>query len=294
MRKVLIAVLVLMAVPVARAATPEQTYLLARDRAIAAVKKAGASKAGQAQEERLRGTLTVQMRALVGPMKFDGFPGPGKLNPETLYSDDIGAGALDGLMFTTPDQAGSLLVTTERLLLPWLKAHRDWWKDEPKVPADAASAFQSETFYAQSVGGDAAVAMFASLPIRKPEGVGVATAYLVEVTQEIAAVPPSDMTVALDKGGKIFVVNVPLKAKPAPIAACEAVLKGFQAKADAAFAAYNASNQKDSASFETYEHLQNEGADAYKKCWTEKASSQADFAAVTAQAQMLADMVARN
>jgi hypothetical protein len=282
-----------MAAPVARAATPEQTYLAARDRAISAVKKAGSSTAGQAQEARLRGALAVQMGKLVGPTKFDGFPGPGTLSPESLYSDDVGSGALDGLMFTTSDVSGSLLVTTRGLLLPWLKAHPDWWKDEAKVPTDAQSAFQSESFYSQSVGGDAAVTIFAPLPIRKPDGVGVATASLVEVTQDIATQPPSDLTVAVDKGGKIFLAIVSLKTKPTPIAACETILKGFEAKADAALATYNASNLKDKASFDTYERLQNEGADAYKKCWSEKASSQADFAAVIAQAQALADMMAR-
>ena len=43
MRKVLIAILALMALSEARAATPEQSYLAARDRAIAAVKKAGSN-----------------------------------------------------------------------------------------------------------------------------------------------------------------------------------------------------------------------------------------------------------
>jgi hypothetical protein len=81
--------------------------------------------------------------------------------------------------------------------------------------------------------------------------------------------PPGDLTVAVDKGGKIFVALVPLKAKLAPIAACETILK-TQAKTD------------------------DEGADAYKKCWSENASSQADFAAATAQAQALADVMARH
>jgi hypothetical protein len=281
-----------MATPAVQAASPEQTYLAAHARAVAAVKKAGESKAGQAQAARLLSTLTAQMRTIVGPMKFDDFPGLGKLNPETLYSDDIGAGALDGLMFSTKDQEGSLLVTTEGLLLPWLKAHPDWWKDEGKAPTDAESAFQSDSFYTQSVGGDAAVATFAPVPIHKLSGATVATAYLAEVTQDMATEPPNNLTVGVEKGGKIFIAMVSLKQKLAPIPACDTILKGFQAKADAAFAAYNTSNQKDKASFDTYEHLQNEGADAYKKCWHEKASSTADFAAVTAQAQALAEMMA--
>jgi len=50
------------------------------------------------------------------------------------------------------------------------------WKAEPKIPTDAESAFQSENFYAHSVSGEAAVVIFAPVPIHKPDGAGVATA----------------------------------------------------------------------------------------------------------------------
>jgi hypothetical protein len=261
-------VFALMAVPIARAAKPEQTYLTARDWAVAAVKKAGSSKAGQAQEKRLRGTLTTQMRALVGATKFDGFPGPGRLNPATLNADD--AGALDGLMFSDSDGTRSLLVSTEGLLLPWLKAHADWWKDEANVPTDAESAFESKIFNTQTVGGNADVAIFAPVPIDKPAGAEAATAFLAQRTQAVPTSPPNDLAVAVDKGGKIFVAVVRLEPELTPIAACETILKEAQGKVD------------------------DEGSADYLKCWREKARSQADFAAVTAKAHALADMLARH
>jgi hypothetical protein len=40
--------------------------------------------------------------------------------------------------------------------------------------------------------------------------------------------------------------------------------------------------------------VDDEGSADYLKCWREKARSQADFAAVTAKAQALADMLARH
>ena len=62
--------------------------------------------------------------------------------------------------------SGSVLVTTEGLLRLWLQEHKNWWKNDP-LATDPKTALQSSAFYTQAISADAAVTIFAPLPIRE-------------------------------------------------------------------------------------------------------------------------------
>lgn len=290
MRRLIALVLFLMAAPATSAPSPEQSYLAARDHAVAALKKMS-SKKQDTEETRLRAGLEKQLQALINPPTLDGFPGPAAMSPETLLIGDVGADSLDGLTFHSKDDASSLLVTTEALLRSWLQAHKDIWKDE-RLPTDLDAAFRSETFYTQAASPDAAVSIFASLPIRKPDGATSAVAFLAEESQDIATEPPEQIAVVVAKGGKIFIAMVKVEAKPGPIDACAAVWKDFEAKSQAALKKYDASGLKDQKSFDDSTKLERQGEVAFHKCWSEKASGAAEFPALTKQAQAMVDLFA--
>jgi hypothetical protein len=268
---------------------PEQAYLAARDHAVAALKKLSGKKQ-ETEEARLRAGLAKQLQALVGP-PLDGFPGPAAISPETLLADDIGFDSLDGLTFRAKDGSGEVLVTTDGLLRSWLQAHKDLWKGEP-APSEPEAAFRSETFYTQAASPDAAVSIFASLPIRKPDGATSAIAFLAEESQDLATEPPEKLAVAVAKGGKIFIAIVKADVKPAPIDACTAVWKDFEAKSQAALKKYDESGLKDQKSFDDSTKLEGQGEAAFHKCWSEKAAGDPAFSALTKQAQSLADLFA--
>jgi hypothetical protein len=291
----LAAVALLCAASVAWADSPEDAYIAARDDAIKALKEKSAANPDDkdltAQEQKLRGDLQAQLQSLINPAIPTGFSGPPTMSPDTLFADDEGAGALDGLNFAGKGSSGQLLVTTEGLLIRWLQAHKDVWKDQPNPPADAASAFASPDFYTQAVSADAAVSIFATVPIHQPAGASTAVALLVEESQDLATYPPDRLAVSVVKGGKVYIAIVNTKKFP-PIAACTAVWNGFKAKADAAFAKYRASGLKDEKSFDAKTGFEKDGETAFHKCWGEHASAAPAFAALTKQAQTLADTLA--
>jgi len=292
----LAAVALLCAASVAWADSPEDAYIAARDDAIKVLKEKSAShpdsKDLPAQEQKLRAGLQVQLQQIIDPGVPAGFSGPPTMNPDTLFADDEGAGALDGLNFAAAKaSSGSLLVTTEGLLTRWLQAHKDVWKDQPNPPADAPSAFASQDFYTQAVSDDAAVSIFASVPIHQPAGASAAVALLVEQSQDLAVYPPDRLAVSVVKGGKVYIAIVDTKKFP-PLAACSAIWNGFKAKAAAAFAKYRASGLKDEKSFDARTEFEKQGETAFHQCWAERVGKEPAFAALTQQAQAVADAFA--
>jgi len=272
------------------AAGSEQAYLAARDRAVAALKHMKGDKQ-DAAERRLRAGLEAKLKGLINPPPLKDFPGPGTISPESLIQTDIGADGLDGLVFRNGDE-NIVLVTTDGLLKAWLKAHKTYWKDLPNPPVDPEAAFHSEAFYTQAASPDAAVSIFATLPIRKPEGAAIAAALLVQEAQDVAVEPPEQIAVTVAKGGRVYIAIVKAAAKPAAIAACEAIWKDFQAKSEAAAKAYQQGGKDNPKSADESTRLENEGAEAFHKCWSEKAGATSAFPALTQQAQSLADLFA--
>lgn len=286
-----LALLALLAVASPAFAGPsEQAYLAARDRAVAALKHMKGDRQ-DAEERRLRAGLEAQLKSVINPPPFKDFPSPGTMSPESLITTDIGADGLDGLVFRNKNE-DAVLVTTDGLLKAWLKAHKNYWKDLPNPPVEPEAAFHSEPFYTQAASPDAAVSIFATLPIRKPDGATLAAALLVQEAQDIAVEPPEQIAVALAKGGRVFIAIVSAAAKPAPIAACDAVWKDFQARSEAAAKAYQQAGKDDPKSPDESTRLENQGAEAFHKCWSEKAGTIPTFPALTQQAQSLVDLFA--
>jgi hypothetical protein len=223
-----------------------------------------------------------------------GFSGAGTFSLDALCCG-VGAGMLDGILFS--NGKGSVIVTTESLLRLWLEEHKDWWKDNP-LPTDPKAAFQSDAFYTQAITTDAAVTLFAALPIHAPAGASVAVAQLALQCNGFCTLP-LHFTVALIKGGRVFValVDAALPATTpgaAPLGACDAVWKDFHDRYTAAYAAYEAAKATPKANelSTAATRLETEGGAAVDKCRKSSPSGEAAFPGLTRQAQNLADALA--
>jgi hypothetical protein len=290
--KVLLILLLLSRIEPARAASATESYLGARDRYIAvesAKDKAhaaeyGAGKAVLARQERELGNLEKQLRRIVGPLDLEGFPREGTINLTTLVPE-LGFGLLDGLAFDSADKHTRIVVTTDALLASWLPT-KNW----AHVPRDIDGAVRSEAFYSQGIDNDdAAITKFAEIPVTAPPKARLAHAMLVLRAQDFTPGPPDEIIVTVVQGDKVFIVSRRHAVALDRIADCDAIARDYQAKADAASAAYRSSNLRDKASIDESEKFENDGDIAYRQCFGEHVKEQRAFATVIRQAQGIVD-----
>jgi hypothetical protein len=277
--------------------SPEDRYIAARDTAIQKFSKeydAGKSDdTAQKAEDAARTDLEAQLSAILGEAARPGF-GPATLNLETLYKGDEGFGMLDALRFdanvgTTGEKAGEngadgkyvepkarIVVTTQTLLTRWLRAHKDWWgKDSKNVPQQLGAALKDENFYTQAItaASGSAMANFTSLPITKPASATFAYATLAGRTQDTIPDAADEVFVAALADGKVYIAYGSIEPN-VQIPACVAMRADYNKRAEVG----NAKKSDD---------LRQQGEDAYKHCFTRRATQQPSFTEATKQAQAL-------
>jgi hypothetical protein len=294
------------AISSATAAPPaEDRYIAARD---AAIKKISAIYDAGNPDDRARkaeaaatAELGSQMRAILNEPARDGF-GPARLNIDTFYGSDEGFGTLDGLRFdallgTNGGKAGQdgaegkyvapkahIIVTTQTLFERWLRAHKEWWgKNTRNVPQQIGSAPKEESFYTQAISSGAAVVNFGSLPIAKPAGASFAHAMLAGRTQSEVPDAADKVFVSALANGKGYVAYGSIDPK-GEIPACIAVRTSYTSKAEQAQEELQ-SGKIDRKAYDQLSDLRQEGEDAYRRCFTERAPKQPSFAAATRQAE---------
>src|SRR3954454_21102677 len=97
---------------VAVAASPEDDYVAARDKAIADIAALNSANAAietiDAENEKALADLQQRLAGIIGPLAVKDFPPTGTINIESLSDSDIGYGMLDGLRYTKGDDGPSL------------------------------------------------------------------------------------------------------------------------------------------------------------------------------------------
>lgn len=283
MRFLLLPLVIALASPSLAQTQDERDYSAERDRAVALAE--AASKDPGDVHKRWMPVLEARLRRLIGPGVPKGFDGPSAMSPDALCCY-IGRNMLDGIRFTTPDDQGAVLVSTEGLLQQWLKLKENpWWQPSWRaLSADPARAILIGGPYNSSgVGLDAGALIHALLPITPPVGAGPTAAALMQWTQQgDANVPPEHIALVLFRGGRVYLALVKATVRAVPIAACAAIKAEF----DKAVAA-NWGQDSDK-----YRRLWLEGDMAFEKCWTERAKDQPSYTALVRQAQALADRLA--
>lgn len=287
--------------------SPEVRYVATRDAAIAKfspIYDAGKSDdATTKAEDAVFADLKAQMAAILGEPGRKGF-GPAKLNIETFYKGDEGFGTLDGLRFDSElgangEKAGQngtdgkyvepsahIIVTTQTLFARWLRAHKDWWdKDLKNVPQQIGSALKSESFYTQAIQTDSAVINFNSLPIAKPASATFAYGFLAGRTQSEIPDAADEVFVSALANGKVYLAYGSIVPK-VQIASCTAMRADYNKKAEDADNKFR-SQEIDRKAYDKLGDFRQQGEDAYKRCFVQRAPQRPAFAEATRQAQAL-------
>jgi hypothetical protein len=279
--------LLLAAVGGARAADPEAAYLAARDRANEIEQKAQAASVApsKAEEARLWAAIEAPLRLLVGSQPPNGFSGPATVSPGKLLYGDIGAGALDGFSYRATDGAGSVLVTTEGLLRRWLKRTNSDYADS-KTPTDPKQALQTDNFYTRAIEIYYPVMIVEPLPIRTPATAKNAFAVLMEVREDKSSQTPTNISVMLQKGERVYVAIVQAKTKLTPHSDCARARAALEEKTEGV-------PLNDQKAIDDANRLTAAAEAGFQACWTQQIQQQGLLPALTKEAQQIADDLAK-
>lgn len=287
--------------------SPEDRYVATRDAAIekfSPIYDAGKFDDTTKQaEEAAFADLKTQMSAILGEPDRKGF-GPAKLNIETFYKGDEGFGTLDGLRFDaelgeTGAKAGSngadgkyvepkahIIVTTQTMFARWQRAHKDWWdKGARNVPQQIGSALKDESFYTLAISNGSAVVSFSLLPIAKPDSASFAYAILAARTQDDIPNAADEVIVSALANGKVYIAEGSIAPK-VQIASCTAIRADHNKRAEAADDDFRF-KKIDKKAYDKLGELRQQGEDAFKRCFAQRAPQQPSFAEATRQAQAL-------
>ena len=285
----------------------EDKYITTRDAAIKMLSPlydAGAlDDAATRAEAAAFADLLTQMSAILKEPARKGF-GPAKLNIETFYKGDEGFGTLDGLRFDAElgkggEKAGGngadgqyvepkahIIVTTQSLFERWLLAHKDWWdKGARNVPQRIGSALKDESFYTQAISSGSAVINFNLLPMAKPATATFAYGILAGRTQSEVPDAADEVFVSALADGKVYVAYGSIDPE-VKIPECIAIRTDYNKRAETAEDDLRF-NKIDRKAYDKLGNLRQQGEDAFKRCFTQRAPQQSSFAAATQQAQAL-------
>jgi len=284
----------------------EDRYVAARDAAIAKISKLyddGKADDAAKAEKTAEADLLTQIKAIVAEPDRKEF-GAVKLNLDAFSRGDQGFGLLDGLRFDAlvgedGEKAGPsgadgkyvypkahIVITTQSMFGRWLRAHKDWWGKKVKnVPQQMGAAFKDESFYTQAISTDAAIVRFNDLPIAKPAATTFAYAMLAARTQDAIPDAADEVFVSALANGKVYIAYGSIRPK-VQIPACLAIKADYDRKAEKA-AVDLQSNRIDRKAYDKLGDLRQQGEDAYKRCFSQRAPQQPSFVDATRQAEAL-------
>jgi hypothetical protein len=275
------------------AASPEEKYFETRDNFIRQFEKASTPLDSLAEQDQhaldekdkhALAELEKQLKAIVGPVNVEGFPKEGKINLLTLQKD-YGFGQVDGLSFSAKQE--QLFVTTDSILKKYLA-------EQPELPKDLAELSKTGEFYVRAITAEAAVTYFAEIPVKSANGKSYVRAFLGLTAQDIGPFIPKDIFVFVTNGNRILAVQSPAATEITEIPQCRNEWERFAKKKADANELYRSSglnNQKASDESVQYEE---QGFEAYHRCYDREAKNQKFFASLEKQAQSIVDRLLRN
>jgi hypothetical protein len=278
------------------AASPEDDYIAARDKAISAIAAMESAnepvEALDAAGTNALADLEKRLSALLGPLAVADFPAAGTINLESLSDSDVGYGMLDGLRYAKGDDGPSIVATTRGLLERWLQSRAAEMDATFKLPTDIGEALKLDAFYTQAINSDAAFTGTLDFPLKKPDGADIAFARLGGWAQDIGPNPDQQIIVTLVKGNSVMIASAPAAAPIPKIAVCDAVWASADAAAQKFQEAYQASDLKDETAYDAANVAWEKGDADYRACMGEHLPSETVFPALLAQAQEFADHMA--
>ncbi len=278
--------LIFSAAPAADPVSPTDTYMMARDRYIAAFKDAAD---GDKKAEAALGGVERLLRAAVPAWTSPGFPSPGEVNTSCLDDNDLGFSALDGLAYDAGDT--SVIVTSRELLLRWLTRHNAESGND-KMPVSIPRVFRAGNFWTYSSCPDAAAQLTGMVLVKAPPGADVAIAQTAAFAQVPAKDdPPSALLAAVVRGDRVFIARQKLTVTFDKPEMCKKALDQTLAKSEMAQKEYQAAKEKDPKAVDKSVQLKELADRDYRACFAQHLPTQKNYAALQKQAQTLVDLL---
>jgi hypothetical protein len=265
--------------PITELKTPslEDTYFKTRDDFTSKFEKEKNSVGSDDSQALME--LEKQLRTIIGPINIKGFPKIGKINLETLFPE-LGFGQVDGLRFDSEQE--SLFVTTEALLKNYLVNH-------PELPKNLNELAKTSAFYRLVFHSDAAVTYYAEVPVKSAKGQFFAHAFLGVTAQDIGPFIPKEIYVLVSKKNQILLVYTPTTIRISEIPECKREWDKFEEKSSEAFNVYQSSQLKNKKAIDDSIRYEEEGFEAYHRCYGREVKNQEFFIALKRQAQSIVD-----
>ena len=236
------------------------------------------------KDEHALAELEKQLKAIVGPVNVEGFPKKGKINLLTLQQD-YGFGQVDGLRFSAKQEY--LFVTTDNILKKYLAG-------QPKLPKDLAELSKTGEFYLRAITAESAVTYFAEIPVKSANGKSYVRAFLGLTAQDIGPFIPKDIFVFVTNRNRILAAQSPAATEITEIPQCRNEWERFAKKSSDAMEVYRSSGFKNQKASDESVQYEEQGFEAYHRCYDREARNQEFFASLKKQAQSIVDRLLRN
>ena len=236
------------------------------------------------KDEHALAELEKQLKAIVGPVNVEGFPKKGKINLLTLQKD-YGFGQVDGLRFSAKQEY--LFVTTDNILKKYLAG-------QPKLPKDLAELSKTGEFYLRAITAESAVTYFAEIPVKSANGKSYVRAFLGLTAQDIGPFIPKDIFVFVTNRNRILAAQSPAATEITEIPQCRNEWERFAKKSSDAMEVYRSSGFKNQKASDESVQYEEQGFEAYQRCYDREARNQKFFAFLKKQAQSIVDRLLRN
>ncbi len=267
------------------AASREETYFETRDNFIRQFEKASVPiDVLDEKDKHALAELEKQLKPIIGPVNVEGFPKEGKINLLTL-ENDYGFGQIDGLRFSSEQE--ELFVTTDNILKKYLAG-------QPELPKDLAELSKTGEFYVRAITAEAAVTYFAEIPVKSANGKSYVHAFLGLTAQDIGPFIPKDIFVFVTNGNRILAVQSPAAAEITEIPQCRNEWERFAKKKSDAMEVYRSSGSNNQKASDESVQYEEQGFEAYHRCYDREAKNQKFFASLKKQAQSIVDRLLRN
>jgi len=267
------------------AASLEEKYFETRDNFIRQFEKASVPiDVLDKQDQHALAELEKQLKPIIGPVNVEGFPKEGKINLLTL-ENDYGFGQIDGLRFSSEQE--ELFVTTDNILKKYLAG-------QPELPKDLAKLSKTGEFYVRAITAEAAVTYFAEIPVKSANRKSYVHAFIGLTAQDIGPFIPKDIFVFVTNGNRILAVQSPAATEITEIPQCRNEWESFAKKKSDAMEVYRSSGSKNQKASDESVQYEEQGFEAYHRCYEREAKNQKFFASLKKQAQSIVDRLLRN
>jgi hypothetical protein len=267
------------------AASPEEKYFETRDNFIRQFEKASVPiDVLDEKDKHALAELEKQLKPIIGPVNVEGFPKEGKINLLTL-ENDYGFGQIDGLRFSSGQE--ELFVTTDNILKKYLAG-------QAELPKDLAELSKTGEFYVRAITAESAVTDFAEIPVKSANGKSYVHAFLGLTAQDIGPFIPKDIFVFVTNGNRILAVQSPTATEITEIPQCRKEWERFAKKSSDAMEVYRSSGSKDQKASDESVQYEEQGFEAYHRCYDRETKNQKFFDSLRKQAQSIVDRLLRN